>query len=289
MLLNHKIVLGSVQFGLPYGINNIQGQTSKEEAFRILDRALLNGIKTIDTAPAYGSAMELLAEYCQSNQKVEIYSKFHGHSEEEILHSIEKQLKLLKRESIKLLSYHNFNDWNNYPLSLKVLQKLKSENVINKIGISLYTIEEFERAIEADVFDVIQIPYNLLDNYSIKGEMILKAKTKELEIHTRSAFLQGLFFKEIEKLSSYFYSLKPSLIKVKEMCADNDVSITDLALQYCVRNASIDKVLIGVETEAQLIDNISALSSKVPEEMFREINKIKLEAVNLLNPVNWPK
>ena len=50
----NKIALGTVQFGLDYGVNNKRGKIPADEVFRILDKAAEAGIDTLDTAHAYG-------------------------------------------------------------------------------------------------------------------------------------------------------------------------------------------------------------------------------------------
>ena len=111
MLLNHKLVLGTVQFGLPYGINNTKGQTEKEEVFKILQSAQKNAINTLDTAPAYGNSMETLGEFFKHSNSFSVISKFHGKTEKEIVGSVDKQLKVLNRTSLDVLLFHSYKDW----------------------------------------------------------------------------------------------------------------------------------------------------------------------------------
>ena len=74
-----KLCLGTVQFGMKYGINNQLGrQPTMDESFSMLDYAISNGIGVIDTAAAYGEAEELLGSYLkkrQCKQEVKIISK----------------------------------------------------------------------------------------------------------------------------------------------------------------------------------------------------------------------
>ena len=65
--MTDKLILGTVQFGLDYGINNRLGKPSKQKVFEILDYASQNEIKILDTADTYGSATELLGNYNNSN------------------------------------------------------------------------------------------------------------------------------------------------------------------------------------------------------------------------------
>ena len=289
MLLNHKLVLGTVQFGLPYGINNTKGQTEKVEAFKILKTAKNNGIDTLDTAPAYGSSMQTLGDFFKNDNSFQVISKFHGTTEKEIINSVDAQLKVLNRTSLDVLLFHSYKDWLENPSVIAVLKQLKQEQKVVKIGVSLYTNNEFSVAIESGLFDVIQVPFNILDNYSLKGDLLKKSKSKGIEVHTRSVFLQGLFFKSIEKSPSFFSPLTEPLLRIHELCRENNLSIHELALLYALHQSDIDRVLIGVDTEAQLLMNIEVLKKDISLEVIEEINKITVEEVNLLNPVSWPK
>ena len=72
----NKIGLGTVQFGLPYGINNTYGQTQEVEVKVILQIASKNGITILDTAHAYGNCETILGK--QDLNKFNIVSKFNA-------------------------------------------------------------------------------------------------------------------------------------------------------------------------------------------------------------------
>ena len=55
-----KLVLGTVQFGLNYGIANTDGKPAPERVRQILQTAYDNGIRTLDTAAAYGESETVL-------------------------------------------------------------------------------------------------------------------------------------------------------------------------------------------------------------------------------------
>lgn len=57
-----KLALGTVQFGLEYGINNQAGQVSPEAIARILSECRLHGVDTLDTARTYGTSEAVLGQ-----------------------------------------------------------------------------------------------------------------------------------------------------------------------------------------------------------------------------------
>ena len=86
-----------------------------------------------------------------------------------------------------------------------------------------------------------------------------KAKRNGVEIHTRSAFLQGLFFKKIDKISSKLNPLKRYLEKIQQLSNLYNLDVGSLALNYVCENKVIDNVLIGVDSVQQLEQNLLSL------------------------------
>ena len=71
---NNKIGLGTVQFGMDYGVSNTKGKTPDIEVSKILEYAKKEGLLYIDTAEAYGCSEEVLGRNDLSGFR--IISKF---------------------------------------------------------------------------------------------------------------------------------------------------------------------------------------------------------------------
>jgi aryl-alcohol dehydrogenase-like predicted oxidoreductase len=282
-----KIVLGTVQFGLNYGINNSSGKPSQEETFLILDTAYKNGIIYIDTADAYGNAIELIGEYHRTrNYRFSVYGKFKSVRENEIETIVKNSLEKLHIDSYTVYSYHSYNEFVEKPYLLDELCRLKNAGLIKKIGISLYSNDEFNKVIDNDIIDVIQIPYNIFDNRNAKGNLINRANKKSKEVHVRSVFLQGLFFMDGNALPTRLSPLKPYLDQLKEYSLRESTPIQEIALNYALFDDSISKVLIGVDNIEQLQQNLESVRfNKKASDFVNE--HIKIENTELLNPVNW--
>lgn len=286
-----KLILGTVQFGLNYGINNSAGKPRKDEIFEILDYAYNNAIKILDTADAYGNAVDVIGEYHKrSNNKFDIITKFKiGENRDFSLSKIvEATLKRLNVKQIWGYLFHSFDDYAKYDYIINELIELRNANLFQHIGVSIYTNEEFEQIIEDSRIDIIQLPYNLLDNLYLRGDLMKKAKDNNKIIHTRSAFLQGLFFKDINSFPQKLKPLVPYVVQLQKLATDNQLSMANLALNYPVLNEYIDNVLIGVDNLEQLKSNISSIEiNSIAVELMHKINKIKVEEQNLLHPSNW--
>ncbi len=285
----NKFILGTVQMGLNYGINNTNGKVSQEESHEILEYAFDNGIKILDSAEAYGNAHEVIGAFHKSHpsKSFEIITKLPIQLDTKITECVNLYLKQLQVKQLHALLFHSFSSYKDNIKNFDILLELKAHNKIKNIGVSVYTNEEIEEVILNDDVDIIQLPFNLFDNSNLRGDILEKAKAKGKIIHTRSALLQGLFFKDINADNRTVQSLKNQLLQLTTISKDSKVSIAQLALNYCLEQTTIDNVLIGVDSKQQLKDNIESLNHTIDNKTLLEINTINVDDVNLLNPSLW--
>lgn len=292
MLKHSKIILGTVQFGLDYGINNSNGKPAASVVKTILDTAFSENIQILDTAEAYGNAHEVIGEYHKSSQnKFKIITKF---SSSEVglptglVQRVKHHLETLNVSSLHCYMFHSFGDFETYYESFKEdIKQLKTEGLVEKFGVSIYENNEIESLLEYDELDVIQLPFNLLDNAQQRSRVLQKAKNKGKEIHTRSVYLQGLFFRDENDLPIKLQALKKELNEIKGIASSNNIGLSDLALAYVSQQDYIDKILIGVETVEQLKLNLNALRTSLPIEILNRIGELNVNDKLLLNPSNW--
>jgi aryl-alcohol dehydrogenase-like predicted oxidoreductase len=281
-----KIALGTVQFGLDYGISNKNGVPNNDDLKSIFNIAKNSNISILDTANAYGNSEERLGEF--SNNEFQIVTKFSKvNSEKELLEQLNNSLKKLKVDKIYGYLAHNADILIENPSFWNVLQEVKTENKIQKIGFSLYYPEQLLKLLELNCIpDLVQLPYSILDRKFEESLSILKHLGTE--IHVRSVFLQGLYFMNPNNLPKNLLSFKSTLEEFNKVCEDNKVSIAATALNFVISNPNIDKVVIGVENANQLQSNIDMIIDWKPnEDLFLKIASIQIEDENLLNPSNW--
>jgi len=288
----NKLVLGTVQFGLNYGINNTIGKPNKETVAAILDLAYKNNIHLLDTAEAYGDSQEVIGNYHNASpNKFQVITKYSAAQKslpENITNRVKADIRTLKVNSLYCYMFHSFADYKKHFNDFKKeLLALKKEGIIERIGVSIYTNGELEELLTHEDIDVVQLPFNLLDNVNQRGNIIAKAKQKGIEIHTRSAFLQGLFFKNTNELPVNLLPLKENLEEINAISNECKFSINDLALSYVLYQNQIDRVLIGVETVEQMQKNILSSEKKLSPEVAKKIDSISVNNVNLLNPSTW--
>lgn len=274
-----KIGLGTVQFGMTYGIANRHGQTSPAEVSHILDAALKAGVQVIDTAFAYGEAECVLGQ--NDLDKFKIVSKFLLDTANS---SPGKQLEqsLMKLNVPSLYGYlaHRPTDLLLKDGCWEQLIELKAEGRVAKIGVSLYSPSELDQLLDRGMIpDLIQIPYNYFDTRFHRYFSDLAGMG--CEIHARSVFLQGLFFMSAEELPPFFEPLRPLLRDLKNKYPDD---LPQRLQNYVYRNPNIDCLVIGVENLAQLEKNLTWTKSNIGlPPLGDEIEE------HLLMPSKWPK
>lgn len=281
-----KFILGTAQFGLNYGINNSVGQPTPSDVFKIFDAALDYDIRILDTAEAYGKAHEIIGKYQLETQKFKINTKFSSVEPKAFIEQVDMACKKLVIDQIETCFYHSYKEYHSQSLK-KYFDQLIQKGLIKKIGVSVYTNEEFEEVINDPVIDVIQIPFNIFDNYSQRGELLLKAKAANKIIQVRSIFLQGLVFIEPDNLKGNTNELKEEIIMLRSICKDYKISISSLCIQYAFNFLEIDHIIIGIDTLEQLKSNINSSINALSSDIIDCINKIHVSNTSLLYPYNW--
>ena len=280
-----KMIIGTVQFGLDYGVNASSAKkVSQQECDEILDIAHMNGIDLLDTAEAYGDAIDKIASYHDRGNKFQIISKFLN--PQDIQEPLKRSLHKMALGSYHTILAHKSQDLFFNADVQRDLMELKGSGLTKYIGVSIYTNEEFHQSIESQYVDVIQFPFNLLDNVNQRGDLMQRAKDAGKILHARSAYLQGMFLKPFP-LPDKVRPLEKYLQHLRDLCAMNDISMTSLCLEYVFSNELVDGVVIGQHSASQLQDNINLINSFKNGSYLREVDKIKVEESALLSPRNW--
>ena len=277
-----KLALGTVQFGLDYGISNIKGQVSFEEVSKILKLAKESSIHTIDTANGYGNSEKVLGNAGVNDFKIVTKTAPLCLGVNNVLKPFHQSLKDLNVSNVDGILIHNIDDTKDieFDILYKAFKKLKQEKLINKIGFSTYTPEQVEFLLENFDFDLIQVPFNVFDTRLVEGGQLKILKKKNIEIHARSVFLQGVLL-NFDSLSDYFLIWEPQFKRYQEMVREKKLSLLEYALNFVLNNKELDKILVGIDSVKQLTEIINAYKLNVDLKAF------KIDDIKLLNPSNW--
>lgn len=276
--------------GIPYGINNTIGKIQTRDSIKILNYAFNHGIRYLDSAESYGNAHEIIGLFHKENpqKKFKIITKL-PHSLETNIHvkvdSYLKEMNVTEIDTLMFHSYHSYNDYGNS--NKKYINDLRLSGKIKSFGVSVYTNKEIEKVIQDKNVDIIQFPFNLLDNKNLREGVMKKVKSSGKMIHTRSAYLQGLFFKDQESEDLIIKKLSSELSFLKDLSKEFQIPINKLALNYCLQQPLIDNVIIGVDSVRQLKENIQTSYEQLSERILEKIDEIKITNQDLINPSLW--
>ncbi len=280
-----KIGIGTVQWGKDYGIANNNGMTSDREINKIISCAQVNQINILDTAIQYGSAHKKIGKYC--DDKIRIVTKLVTNSKDSIKKQLNSSLHDLDRKSIYACLIHDSNYINKDDYKWKELEDLKFSGKIQKIGYSLYTLNQLKELLDKGIIpDIIQVPYNCINREFDKYFKILKKL--DVEIHVRSVFYQGLFFLESNKIPDNLSFFNERIYELKKIAESENLKLDELALLFVDNNRFIDYFILGFDNEYQLLEAINTLKTKtISKDIVQSINSMKEIDNKLLNPSNW--
>ena len=281
-----KLALGGVQFGIDYGIANTKGQVQIEEVQSILNYAKKNGVNILDTASGYGDSEEVLGKVGVDNFQIITKTTSIKQGVNGVVRIFYQSLKNLKQKKAYGLLIHDIGEIEHkqFDTLLIELARLKRQGLVKKIGVSVYNNQQIDYVLDNFSIDLIQLPINILDQRLINDESLVKLKKHNVEIHARSALLQGLLLMSINAIPSWFEPIKDTLKLFHEEAKKQNLTKLQLALGFVQSLTEIDKVVVGVDSLQQLREIIDASSVKVNTA---ELSNIAINNSIFLNPSNW--
>ena len=292
--------LGTVQLGVNYGISNTSGKPTQEQAFAILDRAMELGVNHLDTANDYGDSERVIGQWMRTRapeQRPMVTTKV-GHLcfdseaalEKDIRAQTEGCLERLNLQRIPVLMLHNFEEYAREPQWMqRIFQKLKDEKLIEKSGISAYSRHDYG-VMAASGFDAVQIPLNIFDWGRIVDGSLAKLAQAGMTVFVRSAFLQGLVFRDPERLEPEMEFCRPVLEKFRALCQDYSLRPEELAVSFLLTLPEVTGLVLGCETAAQVEANAALMDRTVQlskEQMDRIEAAFRDTDPRVLNPSCW--
>ncbi len=286
-----KLGLGTVQWGMDYGISNRQGQTSSQEVTSILNAAYRAGISLVDTASLYGSAEQVLGGSNLTAFKVVTKTpKFQNNSitssdTDNLKKGFHASLQKLGLNSVYGLLLHDVNNIFAREGSrlVNALDQLRSEGLVLKIGVTVYSSLQIYKTLDYFKPDIVQLPINVLDQRLVHDGTLTHLSRLGIEVHARSVFLQGLLLMDAKAIPNSFQPWLPILMKWHQACRDHAVSPLDAAISYVCNLPDVSFALVGVQNLSQLKE-ITVASGSVDGFDF---NQLSCNDANLLDPTTW--
>lgn len=288
-----KLGLGTVQFGLDYGISNKEGQTLEAEAAQIITIASECGVCVIDTAALYGCSEQVLGRVLPKPHKFNVVTKTIRIDRDKITSDDVDQietgfmgsLKHLRCYDVYGLLVHNADDLlvDGGEMIMERLLDLKRRGLVQKIGASVYSIRQINALVNRFSIDLIQLPVNVFDQRLITSGSLNQLKSYGVEVHIRSAFLQGVLLMQPDEIPAYLLPVRQYVARFHAFASELGLTPQEAAFGFLEARDDIDVIVCGVNNQQQLLELIKA-ARPLPGIDFSHF-AITDDAI--LNPSRW--
>ncbi|MDA7717822.1 aldo/keto reductase [Pseudomonadales bacterium] len=284
-----KLALGTAQFGLNYGVANTLGKISHSSATEIIKYSRSTGIHILDTAISYGESEQCLGSI--GVQDFNIVTKLPhlpdtiSDIENWMMKEVSASISRLNIKSLYGLMLHRPDQlFGRHGAAIVAsLKRLKDMGVIQKVGVSVYSPDEFKDLFLMHDFDLVQCPFNLIDRRLVSSGWLKKLKNSGVEVHVRSTFLQGLLLMPRNKIPQKFQAWSSLWDLWHVWLAKNAVSPIEACLAYVLSESNIDQIVVGVDSKEQLQQITGAIETTCLDA-FPDISSLDN---GLINPSNW--
>jgi aryl-alcohol dehydrogenase-like predicted oxidoreductase len=287
-----RVMLGTVQFGLEYGIANTAGQPSFERVCEILKTAHEGGITALDTAAAYGTSEEVLGEALERlglREAMTVVSKVppvparnDAEAETFIERTVRESLRRLRLERLAVCLLHREDDL----CFLPVLEKMVDKGLVGGAGVSLDSGRFLK---EAEAARFIQLPYNVLDRRFDAFWPV--AQRNGIRVFARSVYLQGLLLMPEERIGPGLAGVLPVRRTLEAVAGEAGCTLAELCMRYALSNPAVTSVLTGVDTAEQIRENLRlAASGPLPAGTLARVRACVPDLPeSLVRPALWKR
>jgi len=291
-----RLVLGTAQLGMNYGIANQTGKLDMATARNIVRTAWESGIRYFDTAQGYGDSERILGDIFSDlgiAKEVRVITKPAPHidhtNRDELEKALKKSLTTLKLERLYGLMLHRESALDLFDEGLyDTLQSFVEQGLVEHIGISLYSPDKALPALDQGIISMLQVPANICDQRFYKTGLFELAETKRAKIYIRSVFLQGLLLMGKEAITENMKFAVNVIAKVEQLCQMFNLTKQELAICYIMQKYPRTFIVIGAETQEQLKNNINIWKYSKPASITTEVDKIFSDLdERIVNPTLW--
>ena len=296
-----KLCLGTVQFGMDYGVFNTP-KKDPEYCINCLDYATQNGIDAIDTATAYGDAERIVGEFLSrktiSRDKLYISTKHLPNILDDykvddyvdvIRENLQKSLATLHTDYVDAYYFHS-SRYAFQPELLEAISIMQKEGLAKTVGVSVYYPEEAMACFNNSYINCIQAPYSIFDHRMRESGVFETGSENGFNIDVRTVFVKGLIRLKDDKIPEHLIKAKPILANLDKICEETGYSRIELAMGYVKREKEISHLVFGVRDMEQLIEDITSFQREIPDSLFDEIDEqFSGISADLVIPSLWVK
>lgn len=289
-----KLGLGTVQFGLDYGVSNTSGRTPEAEVGHILRLAADNGIRMLDTAAGYGESEAVLGRILPAWHSFAVVTKTpamragEGGEDyvERVRRTFHQSLARMGQEKVYGLLVHHADDLlsGHGETLMQALLEFRRQGAVEKVGVSVYNASQIDAVLARYPIELVQLPVSVLDQRLIASGHLAKLRRAGIEVHARSVFLQGLLLMPPEAMPGHFEAIRDHLAGYRACLESLGLSPLQAALGYVLGLPEVDHVILGVNTAVQLQEILAVRMTQVDAEAMA---RFALSDPAMLDPSRW--
>lgn len=286
----NKLVLGGAQIGLDYGVSNTTGKISCSTIEKILGKARLGGVTEIDTAPSYGDSEAVLGSFDLAGFGVSTKLSKFDHSQPPnvwVSSSVRQSLNDLRIEKLSCVYFHDVADLlgTNGPSLVEELLSLKSEGIVERVGISIYGPEKLDKLMSLGIVDAVQAPFSIVDRRIQESGWLEYFNNNSISFYARSIFLQGLLLMHHSEIPTFFDPWNAMFQKWSMTLGQLDTTALEVCLSFVMNQPEEFKVIVGVQRAEELEAILEIASSPLIDT--QKFDFMRCSDVAILNPFNW--
>lgn len=291
-----KLGLGTAQFGLDYGITNARGRVPEAEVRDILACALSAGVDTIDTAALYGDAEAVLGRTLPKQTPFRIVTKSvkadtpgSGSFADKVEAGMTKSLRDLGVERLYGFLFHRPGDLlsDDGKAAWQRAERMRDKGLVDRIGVSITDFDVGADVARRFPVELVQLPLNILDQRALKTGLAEELKTKGVEIHARSPFLQGVLAGQLRGLPVFLNRIREHLEKLESALGAEGLTLKQAALGYVMGLDSIDRVIVGLTGKDDLVELLSPAAA--PNRIEVDLRSWAIDDAATIDPSRWQK
>lgn len=299
------LALGTVELGIEYGIvmPGESGRPALEESIRLVHAAIDGGINLIDTARTYGESEAVLGQALRGRRsQVVLATKVTTHNaadgktlrgqelRERMVTSLDTSLRMLETDYVDIWQIHNVDSvlLEEREIVAEVFEAARKAGKIRATGGSTYGAEMPLRAIESNLFDMLQVTYSVLDQRLV-DKVLPTAAENNIGILVRSILLKGVLTSRGDYLPDHLAELRNRSREFRKLIADARInaSAVQAAIAFGLAQPHIDSVLVGLRSLEELHEALGAAELELPEALVAKMAELRLDDEDLLNPSTW--
>ena len=299
-----EIAFGGVEIGLPYGIGvkSKDDMLAENEAIRLIHSAIEGGINFFDTARTYGNSEIIMGKaFKDRRDEVVISSKCRFFRDSNgnlysnkrlkniIATSLDESLNALQTDYIDVYMLHqtDLEILENHVIA-DTFQELKSNDIIRATGVSTYSTKETKKAIESGVWDVIQLPFNLMDQ--TQGSNFSLAAEQGVGIVVRSVLFKGILSEKGRHLHSALRDVEKYLKLYEKLLNDSAMNLPTLATKFALSFKEVSSVLIGIDRKKYLKEALATADGNyLSKEMLAKAKELGYPNPQFLDLPKWDR